>query len=85
VWIGPDDHSVVGSRLEAARRSAGITQQELARKRHKPQSFVSNYESGQRRVDVLELMMIAEALDCDPRLLFKEIALHWSRRKRRAR
>jgi hypothetical protein len=36
----------------------------------KPQSFVSNYESGQRRVDVVELLRIAEALEDDPRRIF---------------
>ena len=39
----------------------------------KPQSFVSEYERGQRRVDVVELLMIARALGADPLDLFTEI------------
>jgi transcriptional regulator with XRE-family HTH domain len=85
VWIGPEDHKVVGECLEAARQRAGMTQQELARKLKKPQSFVSNYEAGQRRVDLLELTLIADALGEDPKALYAEIANHWSRRKRRVR
>jgi hypothetical protein len=36
----------------------------LARLLRKPQSFVSNYERGQRRIDVPELLRIVEALGC---------------------
>jgi hypothetical protein len=32
-----------------------------------PQSFVLNYERGQRRIDILELLRIAKALKTDPR------------------
>ena len=39
----------------------------------KPQSFVSNYEKGQRRIDVLELIRIADALDDDSRDVFADI------------
>jgi len=39
----------------------------------KPQSFVSNYERGLRRIDVLELLRIVEALKCDPRAVFGDI------------
>jgi len=42
-------------KLRAARLEAGLTQQEVARALRKPQSFVSKCESGERRVDVVEL------------------------------
>ena len=32
----------------------------------KPQSFVSAYENGQRRVDLLEFLAIVETLKADP-------------------
>ncbi len=46
-------------RFRQARRSAGLTQVEVANKLGKPQSYVSKCESGERRVDVLELAMFA--------------------------
>jgi transcriptional regulator with XRE-family HTH domain len=49
-------------RLKAARMDGGITQAELAGRVGKPQSFVSKYESGERRLDVAEFMEIASAL-----------------------
>lgn len=49
-------------RLKAARADGGITQAELARQLGKPQSFVSKYENGERRLDVAEFIEIASAL-----------------------
>ncbi len=46
-------------RLKAARADAGLTQVEVARRLRKPQSFVSKSESGERRVDAVELCEFA--------------------------
>jgi transcriptional regulator with XRE-family HTH domain len=51
----------------------GLTQAQLAKLLRKPQSFVSNYERGQRRIDVLELLRIVEALKADARRVFADI------------
>jgi transcriptional regulator with XRE-family HTH domain len=48
--------------LRSMREDAGLTQVELARKLRRPQSFVSRFESGQRRVDLVELKEICGAL-----------------------
>jgi transcriptional regulator with XRE-family HTH domain len=48
--------------LRAKRRDAGLRQADLARRLGQPQSFVSKYECGERRLDVLELRHICEAL-----------------------
>jgi len=48
-----------------ARKSAGLTQQELAKRLHKPQSFVAKYEGGERRVDVVEFIEICKAIEAD--------------------
>ena len=47
-------------RLQAARLEAGLTQEEVAKLLGKPQSFISKSESGERRVDVVELRHFAE-------------------------
>ena len=46
-------------RLRAARRAAGLTQAEVARRLGRPQSYVSKCESGERRVDAVELARFA--------------------------
>jgi transcriptional regulator with XRE-family HTH domain len=74
LWVEAKHYKIVGACLAAARRRANVTQQELAAKLGKPQSFVSEYERGQRRVDVIELIVISQALGIDPLSLFTEIA-----------
>lgn len=56
-----------------ARKSAGYTQQKLAEELRKPQSFVAKYENGERRIDVVELCIIARALGIDPVKVVKAI------------
>lgn len=48
--------------LRQLRLGAGLAQRELSKRLGKPQSFVSRYESGQRRLDLLELRQICRAL-----------------------
>jgi transcriptional regulator with XRE-family HTH domain len=52
--------------IVAARKKAGLTQQELAKRLGKPQSFVAKYEGGERRLDVVEFLAIARTLGADP-------------------
>ncbi len=37
---------------------AGLTQEEVARRLGRPQSFISKYETGERRLDILELRQV---------------------------
>ena len=46
--------------LKKAREEAGLRQDDAARRLGKPQSFVSKCESGERRVDFIELLSFAE-------------------------
>lgn len=48
--------------LRQLRTEAGLTQTDLARRLGQPQSFVSKYESGERRLDVLELRRVCESI-----------------------
>jgi len=48
--------------LKQVRAEAELRQIDLAKKLHQPQSFVSKYESGERRLDLLELRQVCEAL-----------------------
>ncbi len=52
--------------LIEARRSQNLTQAELAERLDRPQSFVSKYERGERRLDVVEFIEVADALKLDP-------------------
>ena len=47
------------------RRNSDLTQEQLSNKLNKPQSFISKYESGERRLDFLEFIEILQALNLD--------------------
>jgi ribosome-binding protein aMBF1 (putative translation factor) len=57
-----DEHERFRGLLRKARMEAGLTQLELASRLGVPQSFVSKYESGERRLDVLELRLVCQAV-----------------------
>lgn len=48
--------------LKQTRQGAGFTQQELAALLARPQSFVSKYESGERRLDFIDVLDICDVL-----------------------
>ncbi len=60
--------------LSSGRVAAGMTQQDLAERLRRPQSFVSKYESGERRVSVVELVEISDAIGVDPRQIVGDLA-----------
>ena len=59
--------------LITARKDADVTQDEVARRLNRPQSFVSKYENGERRVDIIEFIEIAKAIGFDPIAFIRKI------------
>jgi len=57
-----------------ARKTAGLTQHELAKRLHKPQSFVARYEGGERRIDVVEFIAICRMIAVDPVKVLKKLS-----------
>ena len=60
--------------LIRARKGAGFTQVTLAKKLRRHQSFVSNYERGERRLDLIEFLDVAAAIGFDPVRFVAEFA-----------
>jgi len=57
-----------------ARKQAGLTQHELAKRLKRPQSFIAKYEGGERRLDVVEFIVIASAMEIDPTRIVRALA-----------
>ncbi len=54
------EYANIIARLKNARIERGLSQQVVARKMRKPQSYISKIESGERRLDVAEMKRFAE-------------------------
>ena len=59
--------------MRAVREARGISQQELAKRLGKPQSYVSKAEMGERRLDVVEFLHFMRAIDGEPHALLRDI------------
>ena len=59
--------------LVERRKQAKLTQTQLAKKLGWEQSTISMLESGQRRVEVVEFMAMADALDFDPTEVIRQL------------
>jgi len=64
--IYSDDYRKLIKWLVSKRLLAGMTQAQLAESLKRPQSFVSKYENGERRLDVIEFINICSIIDADP-------------------
>ncbi|MEM9043826.1 MAG: helix-turn-helix transcriptional regulator [Pseudomonadota bacterium] len=64
--IRSSGHEALCDALIAARKAAGLTQEQLAERLHQHQSFVARVESAERRIDVVELIVLARVIGIDP-------------------
>jgi transcriptional regulator with XRE-family HTH domain len=59
--------------LVEARKSKGLSQESLAQILGRVQTFVSKYERGERRLDLVEFLDVAAALGLDVRKVLREL------------
>lgn len=59
--------------LSGVRKAKKLTQADVAERLGRQQSFVAKYEGGERRLDVIEFVEVAEALETDPCILLADI------------
>lgn len=53
--IRSSEYKEVIRKLKAARIAAGLSQEDVAKKLNKSQSYVSKVEAGEQRIDIIEL------------------------------
>ena len=68
-----DELVVLGNVLVRARERAGLKQSEVAARLALPASYLSKVENGTRRLDVIEFIRIAQAMDSDPAEIIREL------------
>jgi transcriptional regulator with XRE-family HTH domain len=68
--IHSDDYRTLTGILLKARKQAGLTQQDVADRLGKPQSYVAKVEGAERRIDLIEFIALSRAIGADPKALF---------------
>lgn len=71
--VHTDAYACMIAALVRRRKARGVTQAELAKRLGKAQPFISEIETRERRLDLLEFYAIARALGVDPQALFAEV------------
>ncbi|MGV8920802.1 MAG: helix-turn-helix domain-containing protein [Pseudomonas sp.] len=72
--IYSDSYQSLLKQLFDARKKAGLSQAAFSERMNKPQSFVSKYERGERRLDVIEFLEVCQQLGADPHEIIKKMA-----------
>jgi hypothetical protein len=72
-WVASPHYRARIAVLRSTRVECGISQREVARRLHKPPSFVNKVEILERRLDVMELAVFARAMGLQPTRLFQRM------------
>lgn len=57
----------------AARDTAGLSQATVAKRIGRPQSYIADIERNERRIDVIEFLILAEAIGFDAVEVLREV------------
>ena len=66
-------YEILRALLIEARKAAGLTQVDVADRLGRTQAYVSRYENGSRRLDVIEFFEVAEAIGFNPVTLLRKL------------
>jgi transcriptional regulator with XRE-family HTH domain len=75
------EYQVFKDLLRSSRKDAGLTQEELAEALGVPQSYVSKYETGERRLDVVELLRVCQVLGVPSPTFIRRLEAQISRQR----
>lgn len=68
-WVVSPDYRRAIDQIKAAREAAGLSQRDVARRLGKPVSFVNKIELLERRLDIVEFVVLARAIGIEPHVL----------------
>ncbi len=67
------EYAILRAELVKARNDAGLTQRVLAKRLKVPHSWVAKVESGERRLDIIEMYWVLAACEVDPLATLKRV------------
>jgi transcriptional regulator with XRE-family HTH domain len=67
------DHQRLRAILKRERIAAGLRQSDLAERTDRSQAYISKFESGDLRLDVIDFVRICRIIGCDPHKVLDEV------------
>lgn len=74
---GSPEYQRLRGLLSQLRDEAGLTQVQLAKRLGVPQSYVSKYENGTRRLDMIEVRQVIDAIGVKPGVFLERLDPSW--------
>lgn len=71
--LNAPDYQLLRKLLVEAREAAGLSQSEVAGQLGRAQTFVSKYELGDRRLDVIDFLQVCESIGADPIAILRRV------------
>ena len=71
--LNSPEHGAFMSVLRDSRRGAGLTQAELASRLARPQSYIAKLETGERRMELVEFILLSRAIGRSPARMIEEV------------
>ena len=59
--------------MKRERKAAGLRQIEIAKKTNRSQAYISKFENGDLRLDVIDFIKLCQAIGCNPHKILDEI------------
>lgn len=73
--VHSERHKQIAAALAEQRRLKGLSQAQVANTLGRHQPFIANIESGERRIDLVELLDIADIIELDVHALVRQLRL----------
>lgn len=67
------EHTRLRTILRQERKKAGLRQSDLAKRTNRSQAYISKFENGDLRLDVIDFVKFCEVIGCNPSSILKEI------------
>lgn len=68
-----DEHRKLRDVLKRERLAAGLRQSDLAQRTGRSQAYISKFEKGDLRLDVVDFMRFCKTIGCDPHQIMDEV------------
>lgn len=74
--IHSKEHKKLRECMRRERLQAGLKQSDLAKATNRSQAYISKFENGDLRLDVIDYVRFCQVIGCDPHSILKEVFEH---------